>query len=57
MNDKRYVQVGIGELKQNLSAFLNLVRYGNKRIIVTSHGKPKVAIVDMRDYELLEKGE
>jgi len=33
------------------------VAYGGERIVLTSRGKPKAAIVSVEDYEQLEEGE
>ena len=47
--------VTIGQVKRDISDLVNRVAFGGKRIILTSRGKPKAAIVSMRDYEKLIK--
>jgi prevent-host-death family protein len=48
-------QISIGQVKRDLSELLNRVAYGGERIVLTSRGKPKAAIVSMEDYERLEQ--
>lgn len=47
------IHVSIGKVKRDISALLNRVAYGGERIVLTSRGKPKAAIVSMDDYERL----
>lgn len=47
--------VSVGKLKNKLSAFLNRAAYGHERIIVTSRGKPKAAVISIDDLYLLEE--
>lgn len=42
-------------LRANLGEYLGQVRFGGKRVTVTSHGKPIAAIVPIEDLELLER--
>ena len=51
------VQVSIGQVKRDISELVNRVTYGGERIILTSRGKPKAALVSMEDYERLLKSE
>ena len=46
--------VSTGEFKSSLSRFLNMAAFGQKRIIVSSHGRPKVAVISIEDLRLLE---
>ncbi len=47
--------VTVSGAKRDLSDLLNRVAYGRERIIVESRGKPKVAVVPIEDYEVLEE--
>ena len=47
-------RVSIGQVKRDLSDLVNRVAYGGERIILTSRGRPKAAIVSIEDYERLE---
>ena len=47
--------VSVRELKDALSAFLNRAAYGHERVIVTSRGKPKAAVISVEDLYLLEE--
>ena len=49
------IKMGIRELKSDLSGMINQVAYGGKRIIVTSRGKPKAALIGIEDLRRLEK--
>jgi prevent-host-death family protein len=46
--------VSIGQVKRDISELVNRVAYAGERIVLTSRGKPKAAIVSMQDYERLE---
>jgi prevent-host-death family protein len=48
-------QVSIGQVKRDISDLVNRVAYGGERIVLTSRGKPKAAIVSIEDYERLEE--
>jgi prevent-host-death family protein len=48
-------QVNIGTVKRDISELVNRVAYGGERIVLTSRGKPKAAIVSVEDYEQLER--
>ena len=45
----------ISELKSALSEFLNRTAYGRERIIVSSRGKPKAAVIGIEDLRRLEE--
>jgi prevent-host-death family protein len=47
--------VSIGTVKRDISELVNRVAYGGERIVLTSRGKPKAAIVSMEDYQRLEE--
>ena len=47
--------ISISEMKDTLSEVLNRASYGKERIIVTSRGKPKAAVISVDDLELLEE--
>jgi prevent-host-death family protein len=47
--------VSIGQVKRDISELVNRVAYGGERIVLTSRGEPKAAIVSMDDYERLER--
>jgi prevent-host-death family protein len=51
------IQVSIGQVKRDISELVNRVTYGGDRIVLTSRGKPKAALVSMQDYERLLKNE
>jgi len=52
MNNPR---ISIGQIKRDISELVNRVTYAGERIILTSRGKPKAALVSMQDYEHLLK--
>ena len=50
-------QVSIGQIKRDISELVNRVTYAGERIILTSRGKPKAALVSIQDYERLLRNE
>ena len=50
-------QVSIGQVKRDISELVNRVTYAGERIILTSRGKPKAALVSMQDFERLIRSE
>ena len=46
--------VGIAEIKRNISTLVNRVAFGRERILLTSRGKPKAALVSVEDLQKLE---
>ena len=50
-------EVSIGQVKRDISELVNRVTYAGERIILTSRGKPKAALISMSDYEQLLKSE
>ena len=49
------IRVAIGQVKRDLSDLVNRVAYGGERILLTSRGKPKAALVSIEDYQRLEQ--
>jgi prevent-host-death family protein len=47
-------RVSIGQVKRDISDLVNRVAYAGERIVLTSRGKPKAALVSIEDYERLE---
>ena len=45
--------IPIGQVKRDISDFVNRVAYRGERIVLTSRGKPKAALVSMEDHERL----
>jgi len=50
-------QVSIGQVKRDISELVNRVSYAGERIILTSRGKPKAALINIEDYKRLLKSE
>ena len=50
-------KVSIGRVKRDVSDLVNRVAYGGERIILTSRGKPKAALVSIDDLERLRRVE
>jgi prevent-host-death family protein len=46
--------VSISEAKISFSKFINRAAYGRERIVVTSHGEPRAAIISIDDLNRLE---
>lgn len=46
-------QVNIGRVKRDISDLVNRVAYGGERIVLTSRGRPKAALVSLEDYQKL----
>ena len=51
------IRVSIGEVKRDISDLVNRVAYRGERIVLTSRGKPKAALVSIEDYERLKPGQ
>lgn len=47
--------VSIGQVKRDISDMVNRVAYARERIVLTSRGKPKAALVSMEDYARLQQ--
>ena len=50
-------QVSIGQVKRDISELVNRVAYKGERIVLTSRGRPKAALVSLEDYEKLQRTE
>lgn len=51
-------RVSVSEMSSSVSRCLNIAAFGGERIVVTSRGNPKAAIIgldDLRKLERLEK--
>ena len=46
--------VSIAEVKRSISAIVNRVAFGRERIVLTSRGKPKAALVSIEDLQKLK---
>lgn len=53
MTDEAHVS--IGQVKRDISELVNRVAYAGERIVLTSRGKPKAALISMEDYEWLAR--
>ena len=47
-------RISIAEARADLSAHINRVAHGRERIILTSRGRPKAALVSLEDLQALE---
>jgi len=47
-------RVSVTEAKKSFSELLNRAAYGNERIVVTSHDKPKAAVISVEDLRRLK---
>jgi prevent-host-death family protein len=47
--------ISIGQVKRDISDLVNRVAYRGERIVLTSRGKPKAALVSIEDYQRLER--
>lgn len=48
-------RVSVTEAKKSFSEFLNRAAFGQERIVITSHKKPKAAVVSIEDLRRLER--
>jgi len=46
--------MGIAEVKRSISTIVNRVAFGRERVILTSRGKPKAALVSIEDLQKLK---
>jgi prevent-host-death family protein len=49
------MRVGIAEVKRSISTLVNRVAFGGERIILTSRGNPKAALVSIEDLQKLDE--
>ena len=47
--------VSIAEVKRSISTLVNRVAFGGERIILTSRGRPKAALISIEDLRKLER--
>jgi len=47
--------VSIAQVKRDISVLVNRVAFGGERIILTSRGKPKAALISIEDLRKLER--
>ncbi len=47
--------ISVTDAKVSFSKFINRVAYGQERIVITSHGEPKAALVSVEDLRRLEE--
>ena len=50
-------RISIGQVKRDISELVNRVTYGGERVVLTSRGRPKAALVSMADYERMTQRE
>jgi prevent-host-death family protein len=50
-------QIGIGQVKRDISELVNRVAFGGERVVLTSRGKPKAVLVSLEDYERIQKAD
>jgi len=49
------VQVNLAKAKSSFSEYTSRAAYTNEHIIITKRGKPFVALISVKDLELLER--
>ena len=49
------VHASVTEAKRSLSELLNRAAFGRERIVITSHDKPKAAVISIEDLRRLER--
>jgi prevent-host-death family protein len=54
-NQMAEIRVSIGQVKRDISDLVNRVAYRGERILLTSRGRPKAALVSIEDYERLQQ--
>ncbi len=50
-------EASIAEARADLSRYINRVAHGKERIVLTSRGKPKAALVSLEDLQLIDERE
>ena len=50
-------QISIGHIKRDISDLINRVAYKGERIVITSRGHPKAVLINLEDYEKLQKSD
>ncbi len=46
--------ISVSKLSRSLSEYLNRAAYGSERIVITSRGTPKAAIISIEDLQRLQ---
>jgi prevent-host-death family protein len=49
------MEVSVSQVKAALSEYLNRAAYGRERIVISSRGKPKAAMIGIDDLHRLEE--
>lgn len=49
------LEVSVSQVKAALSEYLNRAAYGRERIVISSRGKPKAAMIGIDDLRRLEE--
>ena len=49
------LEVSVSQIKAALSEYLNRAAYGHERIVISSRGKPKAAMIGIEDLHRLEE--
>ena len=47
------LRIAIGQVRRDISELVNRVAYGGERVVLTSRGRPKAALVSLDDLEQL----
>ncbi len=47
--------ISVSDAKVSFSKFVNRVAYGHERLVITSHGEPKAALISVEDLRRLEE--
>ena len=47
--------ISVSDAKVSFSKFVNRVAYGKERLVITSHGQPKAALISIDDLQQLEE--
>ena len=53
MRDPSVAQIGLAEVRPELTTIVNRTAFGGERFVLTSHGKPRAALVSMADLQRL----
>jgi prevent-host-death family protein len=55
ISDEEHKKVSTKDLRGSLSAVLNSVSIGHERVVITSHGSPRAAVIPFSDLVEYEK--
>lgn len=53
VQDPSVTEVGLAEARMELSTIVNRTAFGGEKFVVTSHGKPRAALIPIEDLERL----